>query len=124
MITHHHIFSNELSIENYRTFSKLLPLHYEDDRKEIIKGILDGTIDAIASDHTPQDQDAKDSFNQAEFGGVGLETLLPLTLSLVKNYDLSIDKCNLIDYKNPSEILILTSEKINNEADITVFDLR
>ena len=41
----------------------------------IIEGICDGTIDAISSDHTPQDQDAKRlPFNQAEFGGVGLET--------------------------------------------------
>ena len=51
---------NELSLENYRTFSKLSPpLRSEDDRKEIIKGLFDGTIDAIVSDHTPQDQDAK-----------------------------------------------------------------
>ena len=80
---------NELAIENYRTFSKLSPpLRTEDDRISIIKWNFDGTIDAIVSDHTPQDQDAKRlPFNQAEFGGVGLETLLPMTLSLVKNYD-------------------------------------
>ena len=78
---------NELSLENYRTFSKLSPpLRTEEDRISIINGILDGTIDAIVSDHTPQDQDAKRlPFNQAEFGGVGLETLFPMTLSLVKN---------------------------------------
>jgi len=118
---------NELAIENYRTFSKLLPpLRTEDDRKEIIRGILDGTIDAIVSDHTPQDQDAKRlPFNQAEFGGVGLETLLPLTLSLVKNYDLDLIHAISLITKNPSEILGINvgSLKINNEADITVFDL-
>ena len=44
----------------------------------IIEGICDGTIDAISSDHTPQDQDSKRlPFNQAEFGGVGLETFYP-----------------------------------------------
>ena len=118
---------NELSLENYRTFSKLSPpLRSEDDRKEIIKGLFDGTIDAIVSDHTPQDQDAKRiPFNQAEFGGVGLETLLPLTLSLVKNYDLDLISAISLITKNPSEILRLNvgSLKINNEADITVFDL-
>ena len=66
-----------MSLENYRTFSKLSPpLRTEEDRKYIIEGLGDGTIDAISSDHTPQDQDAKRlPFNQAEFGGVGLETL-------------------------------------------------
>ena len=83
---------NELSLENYRTFSKLSPpLRTEDDRKHIIKGIKDGTIDAIVSDHTPHDQDAKRlPFNQAEFGGIGLETLLPMTLKLVKNENLDL----------------------------------
>ena len=57
---------NELSLENYRTFSKLSPpLRSEDDRKEIINGLIDGTIDAVVSDHAPQDQDAKDSFQSS-----------------------------------------------------------
>ena len=63
-------------------------------------------------------------FNQAEFGGVGLETL-SLTLSLVKNYDLDLISAISLITKNPSDILGLNvgSLKINNEADITVFDL-
>ena len=118
---------NELSLENYRTFSKLLPpLKTEEDRKEIIKGIIDGTIDAIVSDHTPHDQDAKRiPFNQAEFGGVGLETLLPLTLSLVKNKHLDlIDAISKITY-NPAKILGLNLGSIQpkSEADLIIFDL-
>ena len=118
---------NELAIENYRTFSKLSPpLRTERDRKEIINGIIDGTIDAIVSDHTPQDQDAKRlPFNQAAFGGVGLETLLPLTLSLVKNTELDLITAISLITKNPSNILGLNSGclKLNSEADITIFDL-
>ena len=118
---------NELAIENYRTFSKLSPpLRTERDRKEIINGIIDGTIDAIVSDHTPQDQDAKRlPFNQAAFGGVGLETLLPLTLSLVKNTELDLITAISLITKNPSDILGLNSGclKLNSEADITIFDL-
>lgn len=117
---------NELSLENYRTFSKLSPpLRSEDDRKEIIRGLIDGTIDAITSDHTPQDQDAKRlPFNQAEFGGVGLETLLPLTLSLVKNNSIDLIKAITLISKNPSEILGLNLGKIEkgSEADIAIFD--
>ena len=83
---------NEFSLENYRTFLKLSPpLKTEEDRQEIIKGLIDGTIDSIVSDHTPHDQDAKRlPFNQAEFGGIGLETLLPCTLSLVRNKLLAV----------------------------------
>ncbi len=117
---------NELAIENYRTFSKLSPpLRTENDRKEIINGIIDGTIDAIVSDHMPQDQDAKRlPFNQAAFGGVGLETLLPLTLSLVKNTKLDLITAISLITKKPSDILGLNSGCLtpNSEADIMIFD--
>ena len=50
----------------------------------MVAGLADGTIDVIASDHCPQDQDSKRlPFAQAEFGVVGLETLLPVALQLV-----------------------------------------
>ena len=118
---------NELSLEDYRTFSKLNPpLRSEDDRLSIIEGICDGTIDAISSDHTPQDQDAKRlPFNQAEFGGVGLETLLSLSLNLVKNKYISVEKLLRLLTVNPAKILNLDYGMINeqSEADISVFDL-
>ena len=118
---------NELSLENYRTFSKLSPpLRSEEDRKEIINGICDGTIDAITSDHTPQDQDAKRlPFNQAEFGGIGLETLLPLTLNLVREKKIDLIKAISLISINPSKILELdlgTLEK-NKEADLCIFNI-
>jgi len=118
---------NELSLENYRTFSKLSPpLRTEEDRVSVIDGILDGTIDAIVSDHTPQDQDAKRlPFNQAEFGGVGLETLLPMTLGLVKGYGLDLVEAISLITKNPSEILNLNVGRISEklDADLIIFDL-
>ena len=118
---------NELSLEDYRTFSKLNPpLRSEEDRLSIIEGICDGTIDAISSDHTPQDQDAKRlPFNQAEFGGVGLETLLSLSLNLVKNKHISVEKLLRLLTVNPAKILNLDYGMINeqSEADISVFDL-
>ena len=117
---------NELSLEDYRTFSKLSPpLKTEDDRKAILEGLKDGTIDVISSDHTPQDQDAKRlPFGQAEFGGVGLETLLPLTLSLVKNNYLEITDVISLITSNPAKILGLDVGSINekSEADLIVFD--
>ena len=78
------------------------------------------------SDHTPHDQDAKRlPFNQAEFGGIGLETLLPCTLSLVKNKLLDIFSAISLISVNPSKILGLDSGIIEegSEADISIFDL-
>ena len=117
---------NEMAIENYKTFTKLSPpLRTEKDRISIIEGLQDGTIDAIASDHMPQDQDAKRlPFNQAEYGAVGLETLLPLSISLVKNNFLSIEKVFSLITTNPAKIMNLDSGKIKvgNDADIIIFN--
>ena len=118
---------NEMSLENYRTFSKLSPpLRTEEDRKYIIEGLGDGTIDAISSDHTPQDQDAKRlPFNQAEFGGVGLETLLPLTLNLVRNKEIDLIRAISLLSFNPSKILKLNVGIVEEkkEADLSIFDI-
>lgn len=117
---------NEISVENYRTFTKLSPpLRTEEDRLAIIEGLKDGTIDAVASDHTPQDQDAKRlPFNQAAFGAVGLETLLSLTLSLVKNNNIKIEKAISLVTSNPAKIMNLNSGilKKKNDADLCVFN--
>ena len=83
---------NELAVGEYRTFAKLSPpLRSEDDRQAIVAGLADGTIDCIASDHLPQDQESKRlPFEQAEFGAAGLESLLPLILELVHNGHLDL----------------------------------
>ena len=76
---------NETAIGDYRTFAKLSPpLRSEADRRAVVEGLRDGTIDAIASDHAPWDQDSKRlPFSSASYGIVGLETLLPLSLELL-----------------------------------------
>ena len=57
------------------------PLRQQRDRDALRQGLLDGTIDALVSDHTPVDEDAKTlPFAQAEPGATGLELLLPLAL--------------------------------------------
>ena len=83
---------NETAIGDYRTFAKLSPpLRSERDRRAVIEGLRDGTIDAIASDHAPWDQDSKRlPFSSAAYGIVGLETLLPLSLELYHNRHLDL----------------------------------
>lgn len=118
---------NEMDVGDYRTFTKLNPpLRTEDDRLAIIEGLKDGTIDFIASDHIPQDEEAKRlPFDQASFGGVGLESLLPITLELYHNKQLSLlDALALITYK-PAQRLAIDAGRLSvgGDAHFIVIDL-
>ncbi len=79
-----HFALNELDIADFRTFSKVLPpLRHEDDRAAMEEGIASGLIDVIVSAHRPLDEESKRlPYAQAAAGGVGVETLLPVTLDL------------------------------------------
>jgi len=117
---------NEQAIGEYRTFAKLSPpLRGEADRLAVVEGLKDGTIDAIASDHAPQDQDSKRvPFAMAEFGGVGLETLLPVTLDLVHDGSLSLlDALKRLTCA-PAAILGLAAGRleVGASADLVLFD--
>jgi dihydroorotase len=118
----------EMDVGDYRTFFKLSPpLRGEMDRRAIIEGLADGTIDAIASDHHPHDQDSKRvPFAQAAFGAVGLETLLPLTLELVHKGALSLSRALAALTSIPANILGLTHLgrlSVGGPADLVLFDL-
>jgi dihydroorotase len=118
---------NETAIGDYRTFAKLSPpLRSEGDRQAVIAGLGDGTIDAIASDHAPWDQDSKRlPFSSAACGIVGLETLLPLSLELYHNRRLGlIDVLRLVTLA-PARILGLDVGRLapGAPADLALFDL-
>ena len=117
---------NELAVKDYRTFAKLSPpLRSEDDRRAVVAALADGTIDAIASDHAPQDADSKrQTFASAEFGGVGLETLLPLTLELVHKEELPLLTALRLLTSAPADLLNLQAGrlKVGLPADFFLFD--
>jgi dihydroorotase len=117
---------NEETVGEYRTFAKLSPpLRGEADRRAVAAGLADGTIDAVASDHAPQDQDSKRvPFALAEFGGIGLETLLPVTLDLVHGGDLSLIEALRLVTCAPAAILGLAAGrlKVGASADLVLFD--
>jgi dihydroorotase len=116
----------ETDIGEYRTFCKVSPpLRTERDRAAVIAGLADGTIDAIASDHAPQDQEAKRvPFAQAEHGVVGLETLLPLALALHHKGRLSLVDVLRKLTSAPAAILRLPLGRIAKgaPADLVLFD--
>jgi dihydroorotase len=117
---------NELAVADYRTFAKLSPpLRSESDREALVEGLKNGVIDAIASDHAPQDQDSKRlPFPQAAFGGSGLETLLSVTLDLVHNGHLSLCAALRRLTEAPAALLGLDAGVIakGRKADLVIFD--
>ena len=122
----HYFALNELAVGDYRTFAKVSPpLRAEADRRAVIEAIKDGTIDVIASDHAPQDQDSKRlPFAQAEFGVVGLETLLPVSLELVHNKHMSLLDVLARLTCRPADLLGLRSGRLTKggPADLVLFD--
>ncbi len=117
---------NETAIGDYRTFAKLSPpLRSEWDRRAVVEGLRDGTVDAIASDHAPWDQDSKRlPFSSAAFGIVGLETLLPLSLELYHNGHMSLLDVIARLTCNPARVLRLPAGRLAQgaPADLVLFD--
>jgi dihydroorotase len=118
---------NETAIGDYRTFAKVSPpLRSEWDRRAVVEGLRDGTIDVIASDHAPWGQDSKRlPFSSAAYGIVGLETLLPLSFELYHNGHLSLLEVIQCLTWNPARILGLPVGRLTPgaPADLLLFDL-
>ena len=121
----HYFLLTDVSIKDYNTNNKMNPpLRSEQDRDAICQGLVDGTIDAIATDHAPHSIIEKAvEFDRAANGIIGLETAVSLGLKLVEAG--IIDITNLIEKmsKNPARILGLkTGLEIGKTADITIID--
>ncbi len=123
----HHFMLTDEAAKDYRTFAKMNPpLRSQKDIEAIIEGFKDGTIDAIATDHAPHDQESKRvPISQAAFGIVGLETMLPLSLNLVHQGHLSLkDVLARMTYK-PADIIREPAGRLKKgaRADLTLIDL-
>ena len=123
----HHFALNETAIGDYRTFAKMAPpLRDEDSRRAVVEGLRDGTIDAIATDHAPHDQDSKRlPLAHAANGIVGLETMLPLALELYHNRHMELlDLLGAMTIR-PAGLLGLDVGRLAQgaPADLLLFDL-
>ncbi|HYM32130.1 MAG TPA: dihydroorotase [Candidatus Cybelea sp.] len=118
---------NETAVGEYRTFAKVSPpLRREEDRKAVVAGLADGTIDVISSSHCPQDQESKRlPFSQAAFGVIGLETMLPLALELAHNKHLPLLNVLGAMTAKPAAILGLAQGRLaaGAPADLVLLDL-
>ncbi|HJM82142.1 MAG TPA: dihydroorotase [Nitrospinota bacterium] len=124
--TPHHFTLTEDAVGSYDTNCKMAPpLRSKSDVTAIIGGLMDGTIDCIATDHAPHNVVEKEvEFDCAAFGIVGLETAVPLAMSLVNDGHMKpSDLIGSLSSK-PAKTLNLSggSLDIGSQADITIID--
>lgn len=124
---HHFVLTDEAIAKEFNTCLRVNPpLRSAADREAIIEGLIDGTIDCIASDHAPHAQEEKDcEFDLAPPGMIGLET----TLGLVKTYLIDKGYLTWADAVakmtiNPAKMFNLPGGtlKTGSPADITIID--
>ncbi|MFL1460905.1 dihydroorotase [Roseococcus sp. DSY-14] len=116
---------NETAIGGFRTYAKLSPpLRSDADRQAVVAALADGTVDAIASDHAPQDADDKRlPFAQAAAGGTGLATLLAVTLARVHGGDLTLVQALALLTCRPAALLGIEAGalRVGAPADLCLF---
>jgi dihydroorotase len=123
----HHLTLNENDIGAYRTFFKLSPpLRSESDRRALVGGLRDGTIDVIVSSHNPQSADTKRlPFAEAAFGAIGLETMLSAALGIFHSGNVPLSRLVEAMCSKPAEILGLETGRLapGAPADFALVDL-
>ena len=127
-VTPHHLLLTDEVVSSYDTNAKMKPpLVTEDDRDALVEGVIDGTVDAIATDHAPHHQDEKsEDFDHAPFGIVGIETALPLCLDrLVRPGIVSLDRLVTLMSRAPAAILGVKGGSLapGSIGDVTLLDL-
>ena len=125
-VTPAHIHLSDLAIGDFRSFARLSPpLRSEDDRKAVLEGIADGTIDVIASGHDPRGpEDKRLPFADAAPGMAGAEVLLATTLGLVTDELIDLPRAFALLAANPARLLGVEAGMLEQgaEADIALID--
>ncbi|ABB14270.1 dihydroorotase [Carboxydothermus hydrogenoformans Z-2901] len=127
-VTPHHLVLTDEALAGYDTNLKVNPpLREAEEQKALLKGLLEGVIDVIATDHAPHASYEKNvEFNDAPFGIEGLETAFPvLYTELVLKKKITLEKLLLKMTVNPAKILQLPKQgdiKKGNYANLTVID--
>jgi len=118
----HHLVLTDETLTGFDSLYKVKPpLRTQDDVDDLVKGLIDGTIDAIVSQHTPHEVEFKDvEFEVAEYGMIGLQTAFSLALKAGLDIDLIVQKMAI----GPREILNIEIPVIaeGQAANLVVFD--
>ncbi len=122
----HYMTLTDDAVRSFDTNLKVNPpLRTQADVDAVIEGLIDGTIDVIASDHAPHAADDKDvEFIYAKSGMIGLETLLPLSLATVRQRKLPMAQMVRALTAAPAGVIGISAGtlKKGSAADVTVFD--
>lgn len=125
-VTPAHFMLSDIAVADFRTFARLSPpLRAEADRKAVLEALADGTIDVIASGHDPRGpEDKRLPFADAEPGMAGAETLLPLTLGLVRDGVFDLPRAFALLAGNPARLLGVDAGALvaGYQADIALVD--
>ncbi|MEP4533391.1 MAG: dihydroorotase [Cyclobacteriaceae bacterium] len=115
---------NEQNLEDFDTNYKVdPPYRTESDRKALIKGLIDGTIDAITSSHQPQDQECKElEFDLADFGQISMQLVYPMLLEVKDELPLEISFDKLANGARKILGFDLVSIAEGQKAQLAVFD--
>ena len=122
----HYLVLSDKDLKEHGRFKMNPPLRDESDKKALIQGVLDGTIDMIATDHAPHSAEEKSKgLEKSNMGVVGIETAFPVMYThFVKTNKISLEKLIELLSINPNKRFnIGTDIKVGNKADLTVFDL-
>jgi dihydroorotase len=122
----HHLHLCDRDIGDFNALCNLTPpLREPGDRDRLRRALADGTIDAVCSDHTPVDDDAKQvPFAEAEPGATGLELLLPLTLQWGREAGLTLSQALAAVTSRAARVLGVKAGSLapGASADICLFD--
>jgi dihydroorotase len=122
----HHLHLSDRDVEGFDSRANLAPpLRDPADRERLRRAAAEGVIDAVCSDHTPVDDDAKlVPFGEAEPGATGLELLLPLTLQWGRECGLDISRTLSAVTSRPAAVLGLAAGTlaVGGPADVCLFD--
>ena len=125
-VTPAHFMLSDVALGDFRTFTRLSPpLRSEADRQAVRAALADGTIDVISSGHDPRGPEDKNlPFTDAEPGMAGAETLLPLTLGLVRDGVIDLPRAFALLASNPAALLGVDAGRLETgaQADIAVID--
>jgi dihydroorotase len=125
--TPHHIALTDDALATYNTNFKMNPpLRTEEDRRALIEGLRDGTLDIIATDHAPHTDYEKDKeFDYAPNGILGLETALPVTLDvLIRQNKFKLPYVIDLMTRRPARLMNLAGGTLAKgaDADVCIFD--
>lgn len=125
-VTPAHFMLSDLALAEFRTFARLSPpLRCESDRQAVVAALADGTIDVIASGHDPRGPEDKNlPFADAASGMAGAETLLAMTLTLVRDEVIDMARAFALMAGNPARLLGVEAGElaVGKEADIAIID--